>query len=312
MMHDKENSGSDHTGDQRIQSSITDPTLDALAIPIQSTPLIPRHQKVVVADKPGSENVMLGSHLYRPGVIRTDKFAEGDSVTIVNPRGHIVGSGIAAGDSQELQARTKGLFVRVTHPFYRLPSLTDLQANRRGLFYSQSLPAILVAPILNPQPGETIIDYCAAPGGKTTHIAQLIENQGTIIAVDRSARRLKRLTAEVERLGISCVEAFEGRANHFVETHPDLQADRILVDPPCTALGVRPKLYDETTRARIHSTASYQRAILDSAVATLRAGGILVYSTCTLTIEENEHNIQYLLNSKKFTVMVGYFQKGNI
>jgi 16S rRNA C967 or C1407 C5-methylase (RsmB/RsmF family) len=81
-----------------------------------------------------------------------------------------------------------------------------------------------------------------------------------------------------------------------------MKADRILVDPPCTALGVRPKLYAETTIAQIQSTASYQRMILDSALSALRPGGYLVYSTCTLTIEENELNIQYLTDTYGLTL----------
>jgi 16S rRNA C967 or C1407 C5-methylase (RsmB/RsmF family) len=161
---------------------------------------------------------------------------------------------------------------------------------------------MLVSHILDPQPGETLIDFCAAPGGKTTHLAQLIGNQGRVIAVDRSLRRVERLISETLRLGVTCVTTFVGRAKKFVAEHPTLQADRVLVDPPCTALGVRPKLYDDTTIARIHSTASYQRDILQSALQALRPGGILVYSTCTLTVEENEHNVQYLVDSMNMSV----------
>jgi 16S rRNA C967 or C1407 C5-methylase (RsmB/RsmF family) len=161
---------------------------------------------------------------------------------------------------------------------------------------------MLVAPILSPKAEETIIDFCAAPGGKSTHIAQLVNNRCQLIAVDRSERRLNHLLTETKRLGISCITPFVGRAKEFVSQHPTVQADRVLVDPPCTALGVRPKLYDETTLARIQSTASYQRMILDSAVSALRPNGVLVYSTCTLTIEENELNIQYLIDTYGFTL----------
>jgi 16S rRNA C967 or C1407 C5-methylase (RsmB/RsmF family) len=103
------------------------------------------------------------------------------------------------------------------------------------------------------------------------------------------------------RLGVRGVEPVQGKAKHFCEQHPSIQADRVLVDPPCTALGVRPKLFDTTTLARIQSTAAYQRMILDSAITAVRPRGVLVYSTCTLTVEENEENIQYLL-TKGFTL----------
>ncbi len=286
-----------------VECQVYDSSLDVVAIPIQKRGPVPRHEKIIVADKPSSENILLGSNLFRPGVRRFNRFRAGDAVTVVNPRGHLVGSGVASIDSAELHELKRGLVVKITDSFYNLPSLVDLEAYKTGLFYSQSYPAILVGPILNPQPNEIIIDFCAAPGGKTTHIAQLVENQCRIIAVDRSTRRLERLGEEANRLGVKCVQPFVGRAKKFLSEHRDISADRVIVDPPCTALGVRPKLFDTTTLARIRSTANYQQMILDSAVETLRPGGVLVYSTCTLSWEENERNIVYLLTEKGFTLV---------
>jgi 16S rRNA C967 or C1407 C5-methylase (RsmB/RsmF family) len=288
--------------EENISATIPHPELDAIAIPIQPAGPVPRHKHLVVADKVASENVLLGSHLFFPGVKRTDNFEKGSQVTVVNPRGHIVGGGIAQVASKKMPAQKHGIAVKITEAYYTLPSISELDTYKRGLFYSQALPAMFVAPILDPQPDETIIDFCAAPGGKTTHLAQLLNNEARILAVDRSRRRVERLIAETLRLGITCVTPFVGRAKEFVERHPRVKADRVLVDPPCTALGVRPKLYDDTTAARIHSTASYQRDILQSAVQTLRTGGTLVYSTCTLTPEENEHNVQYLMDSFNMTL----------
>ncbi|MFX1319721.1 MAG: PUA domain-containing protein [Promethearchaeota archaeon] len=287
---------------ENVTATIADHDVNAVALPITPTGPVPQHDVIIVADKASSENVLVGSHLYRPGVKHFDSFAKGDLVTVVNPKGHIVGSGIAQQASSKLAEQKHGLVVKITNSYYDVPSIVDLTAHQEGLFYSQSLSAMLVAPILSPKPGETIIDFCAAPGGKSTHIAQLANNQCRLIAVDRSQRRLTQLITEAERLGVTCITPFVGRAKEFVAQYPTLQADRVLVDPPCTALGVRPKLYDETTLARIQSTASYQRMILDSAVSALSPDGILVYSTCTLTIEENELNIQYLIDTYDFTL----------
>jgi 16S rRNA C967 or C1407 C5-methylase (RsmB/RsmF family) len=204
--------------------------------------------------------------------------------------------------SNKMHSQKYGIAVKITEPYYTIPSISELDTYKAGLFYSQSLPAMLVAPILAPQPDETIIDFCAAPGGKTTHLAQILNNKGRIIAVDRSLRRTEQLVSETLRLGITCVTPFVGRAKEFVAQHPNLQADRVLVDPPCTAIGVRPKLYDDTTITRINSTASYQRDILQSAVQALHSGGILVYSTCTLTVEENEQNVKYLMDAHHMTL----------
>ncbi len=296
--------------EEGVESQVYDSSLGVVAIPVQRGGSVPRHDRVVIADKPSSENILLGSNLFRPGVRRFNRFRTGDAVTVVNPRGHIVGSGIASVDSKEIPKLKRGLIVQITHSFYNLPSIVDLEAHKAGLFYSQSFPAILVAPILNPQPNDFIIDFCAAPGGKTTHIAQLIENQGRVIAVDRSARRLERLEGEVRRLGVKCIKPFTGRAKKFCAEHQDIQADRVLVDPPCTALGVRPKLFDTTTLARISSTANYQQMILDSATEALRPGGVLVYSTCTLSWEENERNVGYLLTKKGFNLVKPHLSRG--
>lgn len=288
--------------EENISATIKNPELNAVALPIQKTGSVPQHDQIIIADKASAENVLLGSHLYRPGVKRFDRFLKSDFITVVNPKGHIVGSGVAAIDSKELPSIKQGLVVEMTDSYYNLPSIADLTTYQQGLFYSQSLAAMLVAPILAPKQGEIIVDFCAAPGGKSTHIAQLVENKCQLIAVDRSERRLSQLSAEAERMGITCITPFIGKAKDFVAQHPKIQADRVLVDPPCTALGVRPKLYDETTLARIQSTASYQRMILDSAISVLRPQGILVYSTCTLTVEENELNIQHLIDAHGFSL----------
>lgn len=294
----------------RVESVVYSSSLDVVAIPIKKRGSVKHHNKVIVADKPSSENILLGSNLFRPGVRRFNRFRAGDAVTIVNPRGHIVGSGVASIDSAELPELKHGLVVKITESFYNLPSLIDLEAYKTGLFYSQSFPATLVAPILNPQPGETVIDFCAAPGGKSTHIAQLTDNKCHVIAVDRSTRRLERLKEEAKRLGVKGLTPYTGRAKQFQAEHQDFKADRILVDPPCTALGVRPKLYDTTTLERIRSTGNYQQMILDSAIETLRSGGVLVYSTCTLSWEENERNIRYLVDKKGFTLVKQHIRYG--
>ncbi|MDO8056219.1 MAG: RsmB/NOP family class I SAM-dependent RNA methyltransferase, partial [Candidatus Hermodarchaeota archaeon] len=164
--------------EENITATIPNSELDAVAIPIHQADPVPRHRHFVIADKAASENVLLGSHLFFPGVKRTDAFEQGSKVTVVNPRGHIVGSGVAQVASKKMHAQKYGIAVKITDSYYTIPSISELDAYKSGLFYSQALPAMLVAPILDPQPDELIIDFCAAPGGKTTHLAQLLNNQG--------------------------------------------------------------------------------------------------------------------------------------
>jgi 16S rRNA (cytosine967-C5)-methyltransferase len=144
---------------------------------------------------------------------------------------------------------------------------------------------------LAPQPGELILDLCAAPGGKTTYIAEQMGNQGSIYAFDKHRSRLRRLAENIERLGITTV---------FVQPAVDIlthiainiiQADRILVDAPCSGLGTLHRHPDARWRRhpqQLPQTAELQSQILEKATTWIKPGGLVVYSTCTLNFQENE------------------------
>ncbi|MDK2983217.1 MAG: methyltransferase, partial [Thermococcaceae archaeon] len=248
----------------------------------------------VVANKFAAESVYQGAQLYAPGVLKADKgIKEGDEVQIRYPKGLLVGIGIAKMSAKEMVVATRGIAVEVTLPKFKLPSLNELKAYEKGYFYAQSLPSMVVAHILEPQEEDLIVDMAAAPGGKTSHIAQLLENRGEIIAIDKSRNRLAKMEKELKRLGVKNVKLVQMDSRNL----PDLgiKADKILLDAPCTALGVRPKLWETRTPKDIEATARYQRHFINAAIKSLRKGGILVYSTCTLSYEENEGNVQYML-----------------
>ena len=165
----------------------------------------------------------------------------------------------------------------------------------QGQFMPQSRAAMTVARALDPQPGERILDLCAAPGGKTTHLAALIRNEGRITAVERHEGRAKALARTAERMGATCVEVRTADATTPQGTG---DFDRVLVDPPCSDLGtvaarpdVRWRKHSETPAA----LAVTQGRILDRAAAALRPGGVLVYSTCTISPAENEQTIAAFL-----------------
>ena len=154
----------------------------------------------------------------------------------------------------------------------------------------QDAAAALPARLLNAQPGETIADLCAAPGGKT---AQLAATGATVIAVDRSAKRLERLTANMERLKLSV----ETRAIDAL-TMPDAHYDAILLDAPCTATGTirrHPDVGWTKDGDDLEKLVSLQTRLLDKAVSLLRSGGRLIYCTCSLEPEEGEDQITALL-----------------
>ncbi|NJE10933.1 RsmB/NOP family class I SAM-dependent RNA methyltransferase [Thermococcus sp. MAR1] len=250
---------------------------------------------VVRANKFASESVYQGAMLYAPGVLQADKrIKPGDEVQIRDPRGLLVGIGIARMSAKEMVVSTRGVAVEVTLPKFKLPSLSELESFREGLFYAQSLPSMVVAHVLEPSEEELIVDMAAAPGGKTSHIAQLMQNRGEIIAIDKSRNRLKKMEEELKRLGVKNVKPIHMDSRKLPEL--GIEADKILLDAPCTALGIRPKLWENRTPRDIIATARYQRHFINAAIKSLRMGGVLVYSTCTLSYEENEANVRYILS----------------
>ncbi len=177
------------------------------------------------------------------------------------------------------------------------PPLAACQSFRRGWFYIQDPGTLLSVSELAPEPGETILDLCAAPGGKTTMIAQRMQNRGRIIAQDNQPQRLRMVEENCARLGVGSVETCCADAQS--NPAPELLFDRILVDAPCSNTGVLRRRMDLRRRIslkEIERLPIRQGAILRQAAARLKPGGTLVYSTCSLEPEENETAIQTFLS----------------
>ena len=157
-----------------------------------------------------------------------------------------------------------------------------------GALMPQSRASMLVAHAVDPQPGERVLDLCAAPGGKTTHLAALMAGEGQVVAVEIDAKRARDVERNAERLGAGNVEVVVGDA---AEPAFGTGYDRVLVDPPCSDLGTlrsRPDARWRKTPDQVTALAALQARILDAAVEALRPGGRLVYSTCTISPQENE------------------------
>ncbi len=194
----------------------------------------------------------------------------------------------------------------------------NLPLFQEGGFYVEDEAAQLVSLLLDPQPGERILDACAAPGGKTTHIAALMKNEGEIVAMERNPERLKLVTDNCARLGISIVTPRLSDATHVTLSrrgHRQLRTgdgssrnvsdrpfDRILVDAPCSGLGVirrhpEGKWYKQADQLQKYQAT--QRRLLDTTSRLLRPGGLLVYSTCSTEPEENEQVIDHFCRTRQ-------------
>ena len=178
-------------------------------------------------------------------------------------------------------------------------ALDKFQPLRNGLCQVQDESSMTAARLLNPQPGEFVIDCCAAPGGKSTHLAELMQNRGRIIAADIYETKLNHVKQNAERLGIKIIEPLLIDARKIGEKFFE-QADKVLVDAPCSGLGVLRRKADlrwKKNPDELKALPALQSEILSSASKTLKHGGILVYSTCTITRCENEDVIEKFLTT---------------
>jgi 16S rRNA (cytosine967-C5)-methyltransferase len=166
---------------------------------------------------------------------------------------------------------------------------------REGLFMPQSRASMAVGHAVGPRPGERVLDLCAAPGGKTTHLAALMEGRGTLVAVERHPGRADALRRTAERMG-AAVDVRTGDAAAFAAAEP---FDRVLVDPPCSDLGTlasRPDARWRKPPGLPERLATVQLAILQAGARATRPGGALVYSTCTISPAENEGVVRAFLD----------------
>ena len=177
-------------------------------------------------------------------------------------------------------------------------AIQNLPGYSEGWWTIQDSSAQLVTHLLDPQPGEIIIDVCAAPGGKTTHIAELIQDTGTIYACDKTANRLKRLKENADRLQMRSIQIHTGDSRQFPEFIN--LADRVLLDAPCSGLGTLHRRADARwhhTPENIQAQSQLQSELLANAATFVKSGGVLVYATCTIHPLENEQVVRSFLTN---------------
>eukprot|EP00898_Chlorokybus_atmophyticus_P002505 jgi/Chlat1/3255/Chrsp22S03435 len=303
------------------------------------------YKEIVVSRRCG-EAVLRGAQVYVPGVLGCSSSVEAGDLVIVSVEVEAAGGksiqmtrGTTLGSAHELDSGGRlaagrlalclgigraqltraqifgsmsGIAVIMERRVFNLPSCSGLL---HGKMYVQNLPSIVAAQVLGARPGERVIDMCAAPGGKTTAIAQCMEDKGTLIALDKSHVKAQQIRDLANELGFTCISAYKLDATKAalppsvadgadavngceVKGFPAHSFDRVLLDAPCSALGLRPRLWvEELSLADLRKFVLYQRKLFESAMKLVRPGGTIVFSTCTLNPGENEGLVRYALDT---------------
>jgi len=258
--------------------------------------------------------LMLANNQRAPVVLRVNRLKSSREELLAR----LLGEGIAASATPW---SPDGILLESSGAVENLPGFAD------GLFQVQGESSQLVAYLLAPLPGERVLDACAAPGGKTTHIAELMKDSGELIAMDNSARGLERVRKNIARLNLHSIHVVKTDATKELVGELNAPYDRILVDAPCSGFGTlrsHPEIKWQRQEADIRRLSGLQSKILKRMANYLKPSGVLVYSTCTLAHEENEqvveaflaqHNefeledaARYLPEAAKHMVRGGFFQ----
>lgn len=185
--------------------------------------------------------------------------------------------------------------------------LLDTKLYKEGFFYIQNVSSMLPPLMLDPKPGETILDMAASPGSKTTQLAALMQNTGTIIANDKSPKRIFKLVANLKEQGVTNTITSVMPGEFLWKKYPEY-FDKVLLDAPCTMEGrfttCDADSYKDWSPRKIKELANLQKWMLRSAISCTKVGGTILYSTCAMSPEENEEVIEYILGKCKDTILI--------
>lgn len=278
---------------EEILSSLTDFKRDedfpeAIYTEVKGPFKLEEYETKVVVDKKTAESAMLGANVYSPGIKKIIGH-RGKKVSVISENGVLVANGELVRD------RNGKMIVNTTESIYVTPKVADREELKMGYIYIQGKASMYVSRIVDPQPGEYIVDMNVAPGGKFSHIYQL-EPRVKLIGFDHSEAKVQKTRDLLRRLSINA-EVYVHDSRYLAELGIR-EVDKVIIDPPCSALGLRPKLYDKKDKHYITSLHDYQKQFLNSAYQILKKGGKVIYSTCTVTTIENEK----VINDPRFEV----------
>lgn len=180
----------------------------------------------------------------------------------------------------------------------KVKNIANIDLYKKGCFTVQDISAGMTAKILNPISGETVLDACSAPGGKTTHLAEIMKNEGTILAWDLYESRLNLVKQNAERLGINIIQTEVKDASKKYDEFKE-KFDRVLLDVPCLGIGVikrKPDIKWQRRKEDIEAIVELQKKILEACSSYVKPNGYLVYSTCSILKDENEDVVEDFIN----------------
>ncbi|XP_047029655.1 tRNA (cytosine(72)-C(5))-methyltransferase NSUN6 [Helicoverpa zea] len=279
--------------------------------------------KEVIVDALCAAAVLRGAHVFAPGVMGLPvNLKLGDRVDIYGDlEGHCkrglkvnyagkklyVGTGylkMLRADLFDNGVQPSGIAIHTILPASKLPVVNE-SIYSKGEVLLQNLPSIVCGWVMDAKPKEHILDMCAAPGNKTTHLAEMSNDQALIIALDKTPQKAAKIRENCDIQGVTCVTAYafdstkccseESKGINSGPPFPPNSFDKVLLDAPCSGLGQRPQLMNKMTPKMISSYKFVQRKLLAEAVKVLKVGGKLVYSTCTITVDENEAMVAWAL-----------------
>lgn len=287
--------------------------------------------KQVVVDVHCGASIFRGAHIFAPGVLamtktlkindEIDVFADLDGKCKKGTNFYESDNKLFLGQGRVKQQRyqlygenvkSQGIAVEMDQVISGVPCLGDsylLPSN--GIL--QNLPSIICSRVLNPLPSDIVLDMCASPGNKTTHLIELKRDQGVLIALDKSNQKIIPIVEKVQKLSYNCANVFAFDSTKCVDLSlmdkPPQEGppfskntfDKILLDAPCSSIGNRPQLSNRISKKMLDSFPVVQKQLFFAAVNGLKTGGVLVYSTCSVTIAENEDIVCWALT--KFTCL---------
>jgi len=295
--------------------AILDPVIFNISyLPIEGPFSLTKLDNEITIDRFTAESVMIGADLYVPAVrkIKFD-FKLNDLVSIFAPGQIHVSNGKFLLNKKQIQQSTNGVAIKNLESIYKMYPYKNSEFYENGLILEQNLSSLLACWCLmyNYQSDMEILDTCAAPGHKTCTISQIglylndFEKFPSITAVDRSTKRLNTLNLDIKRLKLNNIKVIRTKLQRLEKEYPEFKEkfDLLMLDPPCSALGIQPKLSIEYTWNDLRSFFLLQHIFAKVIDNFIKPGGYLLYNTCSLTILENEAIISYFKSRFNYKII---------